>query len=164
MLLADIHLILRWIEDSALAAAIRQSAWLYPALEIAHIVGIVLLAGSAFLFDLRLLGFSTQVSVLALAKLALPWSRRGLWLVVPSGLLLFITNAAALAHSPVFWLKMLLLLFAGGNALLFHYFTLISLGKLDAQAPLPWRAKAAAVFSILVWIGVIACGRLLAYQ
>lgn len=49
---------LQWLEDTSWAVAIRQSIWLYPALEILHITGIVLLVGPAFMFDLRLLGFS----------------------------------------------------------------------------------------------------------
>jgi len=44
---------LGWLEATALATAMRQSAWLYPAVEIAHIVGFVVLVGSAFMFDLR---------------------------------------------------------------------------------------------------------------
>ncbi|MBD0286963.1 MAG: hypothetical protein ICV79_16270, partial [Flavisolibacter sp.] len=127
-----------------------------------HITGIVLLVGPAFLFDLRLLGFSKNLPVVDLARHLLPWSRRGLVLVVPSGLLLFITNAATLGHDPLFWLKMVLLITAGLNALIFHRFTF----RPDAGSEntvLPMRAKAAAIVSIVVWLAVIACGRLLAY-
>ncbi len=41
--------------------AIRDSLWAYPALEIIHILGITMLAGAAFLVDLRLLGGSKEL-------------------------------------------------------------------------------------------------------
>lgn len=153
---------LQWLEDTSLAVAIRRSAWLYPGLEIVHIAGIVLLVGPAFMFDLRLLGFAKNLPVSGLAHHLLSWSRRALLLVVPSGLLLFITNAVTLGNDPVFWTKILLILTAGLNALVFHRYTF----RKDVPGEktiLPMGAKVAAIVSILVWLAVIACGRLLAY-
>ncbi|RAJ97945.1 hypothetical protein LX87_02852 [Larkinella arboricola] len=153
---------LQHIENTGLAAAIRQSNWLYPGLEIVHIVGIVLLVGGAFLFDLRLLNFSPRIPVAALATHVLPWSRRGLLLVVPSGLLLFSTNAESLGNDPMFWLKMILIVVAGVNVAVFHRITFrSSTGWQGGKTP-P-GAKAAAICSMVVWLATIACGRLLAY-
>jgi len=154
---------LQWLEDSSWAIAIRKSSWLYPMLEIVHITGIALLVGPALMFDLRLLGYSKKLSVSALAQHLLPWSRRALLLIVPSGLLLFITNAATLGYNPVFWIKMLLLVVAGLNARVFHRFTFPSVSGINESIILPPAAKVTAVISIIVWLAVIACGRLLAY-
>ncbi|TLU96929.1 hypothetical protein FEM55_03015 [Dyadobacter sediminis] len=154
---------LRWLERSSWAVHIRQSLWLYPALEIVHITGIALLVGAAFLFDLRLLGFSKNLPVRDLANHLLPWSRKGLWLIVPSGILLFITNAETLGKDPTFWLKMLLLAVAGLNALVFHQIVYPPKFRLQPEKQLPLSAKVSASISIMVWIAVIACGRLLAY-
>ena len=41
------------IEQSALAMAMRNELWLYPAVEIAHIAAFVLLVGSIAMLDLR---------------------------------------------------------------------------------------------------------------
>lgn len=155
--------VLTYLESTSLAAAIRQSQWLYPAIEILHITGIVLVAGAAILFDLRLLGFSQKLSTALLAHHLLRWSKNGLWLVIPSGLLLFITNATTLGHQRVFWLKMILLVSAALNAYLFHRTIFRSVADWDTQKVVPVRAKAAAVCSMVLWIAVIACGRLLAY-
>ena len=154
--------LLQGLEASALASAIRQSIWLYPFLEILHILGIVLLVGAAFLFDLRLLGFSRNLPAQDLARHILPWSRRGLYLIVPSGLLLFSTNAVALAGDPVFHIKLIMLVVGGINAGLFHRFVFSSSSEW-LQDKSPQTAKAMAVCSIVVWVVVIACGRLLAY-
>lgn len=154
--------LLQGLEDSALANVIRQSSWLYPFLEIVHILGIVLLVGAAFLFDLRLLGFSKKLPVPDLARHLLPWSRRGLYLIIPSGLLLFSTNAVALAEDPVFHIKLIMLLVGGLNAGFFHRF-LASSSPEWAQGNTPRAARVVAVCSMVVWVVVIACGRLLAY-
>lgn len=154
---------LQWLENSIWATAIRQSLWMYPALEIIHILGIVLLVGAAMLFDFRLLGFPTNLPLAGMASYLLPWSQRGLILVIPSGLLLFITNAETLGLDPTFWLKMVLLIVAALNALIFH--KLVYKGQIEPEISprLSLRFKIPALISIVVWIAVITCGRLLAY-
>ena len=93
----------------------------------------------------------------------LPWSQRGLILIVPSGLLLFITNAKSLGVDPTFWVKMTLLLVAALNVFVFHRFIFKTYLASHLTGELPYPARISAVISILVWMGVIACGRLLAY-
>ncbi|WP_225865897.1 DUF6644 family protein [Dyadobacter aurulentus] len=155
--------LLEWLEKSSWAVGIRQSLYLYPVLEIIHILGIVMLVGAAFLFDLRLLGYSKNLPVAGLAKHLLPWSQRGLILIIPSGLLLFITNAQALGTDFTFWLKLALILVAALNAWIFHRF-IYKIPKGDSrETMLSGTSKLSALISISVWIAVIACGRLLAY-
>jgi hypothetical protein len=154
--------LLNWLEQSNWAAAIRQSLWMYPALEIVHILGIVLLVGSAFLFDLRLLGFS-NLSLTGMSRLLLSWAPRGLLLIVPSGFLLFITNAGALGVDPTFWLKMGTLLLGGLNALVFHRVFSRKLAVIESGSNRPGWIRVHALVSIVIWITVISLGRLLAY-
>jgi hypothetical protein len=143
----------RWIEASALATAIRQSTWLYPFIEIMHIVGIVLVAGGAILFDIQLLA-ANRKPVIA-HRYLLTWSKRGLLLALPSGILLFTTNALALSGDPVFGLKLFLLFVAAVNAWLFH----VRVYRRDKYTTASYHA----IVSIIVWISIISCGRLLAY-
>ncbi|SKB71466.1 DUF6644 family protein [Dyadobacter psychrophilus] len=152
---------LDWLEKTSWAVGIRQSLWLYPALEIVHILGIVMLVGPAFMFDLRLLGFSQNIPFASLAEHLLPWSRRSLLLIIPSGALLFITNANALGVDPTFWTKMSLIGVAAINVFVFHRFIFKS--NLNPNGNLPSQARISACISIIVWVAVIACGRLLAY-
>ena len=154
---------LNGLESSSWAVYIRQSLWLYPALEIIHILGIVILVGAAFMFDLRLLGYSANLPVTGLARHLLPWSQRGLLLIIPSGILLFITNAKTLGTDPVFWLKMSLLIVAAINVFVFHRFFFKVHKSLKTSGELPFFTRISAVISIIVWIAIIACGRLLAY-
>ena len=155
---------LQWLEDSQLSVAIRQSIWLYPAIEIIHITGIILLAGPALLFDFRLLGFTKSIPVSELARHLLPWARISLFaLIMPSGFLLFITNAVSLAADNRFWLKMTLLVLAIINAAVFHKFIYPPSHHRENFSSLPGTAGVSAILSIVLWLGVIVCGRLLAY-
>jgi hypothetical protein len=154
---------LAWLEASAMAVAMRQWLWLYPIVEIVHIAGIVLLAGSAAMFDLRLLGRSPDLSVAGMARHLLPWARVGLGVVVVSGALMFTAHATEFAGSPVFRLKLGLIAAACLNAAVFHRVPFRSVASWDVAGTSPWAARAAAVLSLTLWAGVIACGRLLAY-
>ncbi len=158
-----INTVLEWLEQTSMSVVIRKSVWLYPTLEIVHITGIVLLVGPALMFDLRLLGCSRKIAVSGLAKHLLPWSRRSLLLVIPSGVLLFITNATTLGYDPTFWIKIAMLMVAGINALVFHSVTLKQGSQWNENTATPAAAKVTAGISIISWIIIIACGRLLAY-
>jgi hypothetical protein len=152
-----------WLETSALAVAMRQWAWLYPIVEIVHILGFVCVVGAAVMFDLRLLGFSRRLPISTLAWHVLPWSWGGLALVAPSGLLMFAAHATEMASNPAFRLKLVLLAVAGVNAVLFERRTFRSVAGWDRDVGVPRPARVAAVVSLLAWAGVISCGRLLAY-
>ena len=154
--------VFEWLEYSYLAVYIRRSPLLFPAIEIVHIVGFIFLVGSAFLFDLRLLGIARKLPVKDVANYVLPWSRRSLFVVVPSGFLLFITQAKALSTNGVFGLKLMLILIALINAGIFHRFTFPSASNWSTSKT-PTAARAAALISLVLWTSVITCGRLIAY-
>lgn len=154
---------LLWLEQSPPGVAMRTSLWLYPTIEIVHIVGIVLLAGSAFLFDLRLWELSRHIRVTDMARHLLPRARLGLALVAPSGVLTFTARAADWAASPIFRAKLGLMGLAVFNTIVFHRWTARSIEQWDQHHAVPWGGKAAAVLSLLLWTAVIAAGRLLAH-
>ena len=152
-----------WLEGSAVAVAMRQWLWLYPIVEIVHIFGFVILVGAAAMFDLRLLGLSRQLPVTAMAGHLLRWARFSLVVVVPSGVLMFMAHATEMAANPVFRLKLLLIAAAVLNAARFHRRVFKSVMNWNQNVAIPATAKGAAVLSLVLWAGVIACGRLLAY-
>jgi hypothetical protein len=155
------------LEASGLGQAMRQWLWLYPSVEIVHIAGIALLFGSIAVMDLRLLGVSRNIPVRALARHVLPWSAASFLLIIPSGLLMFTAHASEFIDSGVFVIKMLLIAAGGVNAALFHTITFRTADVWDSEEmrklPPPPSARAAGALSLLIWISVIACGRLLAY-
>jgi hypothetical protein len=155
------------LEASGLGQAMRQWLWLYPSVEIVHITGIALLFGSIAVLDLRLLGLSRSIPVKSLTRHVLPWTAASFLLIVPSGLMMFIAHASDFISSPVFVVKMCLIMLAGLNAALFHAIVSPSVGVWDAEEmrklPPPPSVRFSAVASLLIWVSVIACGRLLAY-
>ena len=152
-----------WLEGSAVAAAMRQWLWLYPIVEIVHILGFVILVGAAAMFDLRLLGLSRRLPVTDMARHLLRWARLSLVVVVPSGFLMFMAHATEMAENPAFRLKLLLIAAAVFNAARFHRGPFKSVINWNQNVAIPATAKVAAVLSLVLWAGVIACGRLLAY-
>ena len=151
------------VEQLAIAKAMRESLWLYPSVEIVHIVGFVILVGAAAMFDLRVLGLSKRIPVSLLSRHLLPWSAGALILIVPSGLLMFSAHASDFLSNRAFYLKMGLLLAAGLNAAYFHVGPYQSVKAWDVDVPAPPLAKASVALSLVLWLGVITCGRLLAY-
>jgi hypothetical protein len=154
---------LELLEQSSLAGAMRHSLWLYPIVEIVHIAGFSILVGAVALFDLRLLGFSSTVSVRSLARHLLPWAWVALLLIVPSGIAMLSAHASDFFGNPAFRIKLLLIVFAGINAFAFHRGAYRSVAGWDKHYPTPGAAKTAALLSLAIWFGVIACGRLIAY-
>jgi len=152
-----------WLETSALAVAMRQWQWLYPIVEILHILGFVLVVGGAFFFDLRLLGRGRTLPVSGLAKHLLTWSRLGFAVVAPTGFMMFTAHATEFAVNPAFRLKLILIGLALLNAAAFHRWPFRSVIRWDVGPRTPVWARLAATVSLASWIGAIACGRLLAY-
>jgi hypothetical protein len=152
-----------WLEHTGLGVAMRQWRWLYPVVEILHIFGIVLLAGAAAMWDLRLLGVSRRLPVSLMERHLLPWARVGFAVVLPTGLMMFVAHAMEMATNPAFQVKVALISLALLNAGLFHRGVFRSVEGWDVERVAPVPARIAAGVSLVLWAGVIACGRLLAY-
>jgi hypothetical protein len=127
----------------------------YPALEVVHIVGIALLLGNLAMFELRVWGFGPELPVQPLARLALRLSLLGFALIGASGLLMFAGQPAELLANRAFVIKMGLVMLAGLNAAMFH-----ARGSLELM---DGGARRLTVVSMGLWLGVIICGRWIAY-
>ena len=151
------------VEAAGVARLMRESLWLYPAIEVVHITGIAVLVGSIAMFDVRLLGVGRTMSVRALSGFLLPWTLGALLLIVPTGLMMFSAHAADFIDNPAFKVKMLLLLCAGVNAALFRTGVYQRVAAWDTDAAPPLTARAQALLSLVLWVSIISCGRLIAY-
>ena len=154
---------LEWIEQGPLAVAMRQELWLYPSVEIVHILGFVTLVGSIAMLDLRLLGLSRALPVQQLARHLLPWTWGALLVIVPTGSLMFMAHASEFIDNRAFLLKLTLIFAAGLNAAAFHLGPFRSVAQWDSGMATPVAARIHAALSLVIWMGVITCGRLLAY-
>jgi hypothetical protein len=146
------------LESSEFGQIARSSAWLFPISNIVHVLGSALLVGSIAVYDVLLLGRRYDVAA-AVGPIALPLAVLGMLLLVPSGSVLFAADARAIGRNPAFLFKM----------------TLISIGLLNIAAyyAAAWRhgrqgglaqnARTHAIISLIVWLGVILLGRMIAY-
>ena len=153
-----------WLEHTGLGKSIRDSAWLFPIIETLHIFGIIALVGSTSILDLRLLGLSFRdEAVTVLARRYLPWAWFGFIVQVVTGLLMFSSEAVKMYGNWAFQVKMLLIVIAGLNAVVFHALSYQSVGKWDREPVAPLSARVAGTVSILLWFGIVALGRWIAY-
>ena len=151
------------LEASGVAHWMREARWAYPAVETVHIIGLALLFGTIVIVDLRLLGFGRNVSAVAVTRNVLPWTLAGFGVAAVTGSLMFTAHAADFATLPIFLLKMTLIVLGGINAAWLHVGALKNAGQWEVATRPPRRVRAAAAVSLLLWMCVIACGRLLAY-
>lgn len=155
--------LLQALEQGGVGEAMRSSMWLYPVVETLHILGFILLVGAVLMFDLRVLGLSKRVPVRMLAGHLLPWGGAALVLIVPAGLLMFASDASSMVGNRAFVIKMVLLMLAGTNAAAFHLGPFRSVNAWDQGVPAPLSARLHAGASLLLWIGIVTCGRMIAY-
>lgn len=116
-----------------------------------------MVVGAIGLLDLRLLGYGRRIPAQALSGAVTPLAVAGFGVMVLSGAILFLADARALAGSPLFLCKLVLILLAGLNAALFRW----RFNRL-LEAP-PVIARALAAGSLGLWLGVTVLGRLIAY-
>lgn len=137
-------------------AWIGTHPWAYPALEVAHIFGIALLVGNLVLLELRVWGAGSALAIAPLARLSLTLALVGFAAAAGSGLVMFASQPLDLIANRAFVIKMGLVLSAGLNAALFH--ARGGLQRLDGLA------RAQTILSLGLWIGVMICGRWIAYR
>lgn len=147
-----------------LSEAIRESLYLFPALNLAHVVAIVLLAGTIAIVDLRLLGLALpETSISGLSRQLLPLTWLGTLAMVVTGLLLFLPQASRIYANPALLAKLGLLVLAALNAFAWHRSLARNGAAWDSAARPPLRARLAGGSSLLLWIGIIVAGRLIAF-
>lgn len=150
------------IEHSGLGAAIRQSVWVYPAANVAHVVSVTLFLSCVVFMDVALLRV-----IRGMESVNVVWQARTaailfFCVVAVSGSALFIAEASHIARNPVFLAKMGLVALGLANALFFGRRVLRSAedGRIGLR---PGRVWGVVTVSFVVWIVVVALGRFIAY-
>jgi hypothetical protein len=152
--------LMEWLEASSLAVFIHNTAWAFTTIELVHVFAIALVIGTIAIVDLRLLGLaSTKRPFTELARQVLPLTWVAFAVAVVAGSLLFISQATAYFASTTFRIKMLLIVAAGINMLIFELITVRGVKEWDLK-PSPVReARLAGGISIACWVMVFVFGR-----
>lgn len=144
-----------WLHATSLAVTIRTSTWLYPAVNVVHLLGVGLAFGLIAAADLRLIGRTPDLPTRNLLRHVLPVVWVAFGMAVVSGVLLFMADATEMVANPVFFAKLAVLALAGVNVLVFHWIA----GGDERHA----LAKGSALASLLLWSCAIGLGRWIAY-
>jgi hypothetical protein len=159
----DLTPLLKSLEDSGVATAIRNSAYWFPTLEAVHVMALSLMIGTITVVDLRLLGFaSKERSAARVSNEVLKWTWAAFAVVALSGFIMFTTNARVYAHNTAFLIKLCLLAVAGINMMIFHLTAERSISRWDRSAAPP-IGKTAAALSLALWIAVVVAGRVVGF-
>jgi hypothetical protein len=140
----------------------RSSPFLYPAVNVAHILGLMLFFTAVALMDARILGAFLQVPVGGILRACRPFAVGGFIVQATSGFLLFAADAIAVAANPAFRLKMVTVLLGLVNVALLEGAYGKRLRATAAGSP-PWRARVCAGLSLIGWMTTATLGRLIAY-
>src|SRR5688572_9931333 len=124
-----------------------------------------LFAGLVLMMDLRLLGIGNMRTPFSQVQRTLfPWQMFGMTCSAITGLLLVYTQPMRFFVSFLFWIKLVLMVMAGINAMAFHRTTYLTVAKWDIDRILPFGAKLAGAVGLALWAAVVVSGRLIAYD
>lgn len=157
-----IETLVQAIEGGTINTWVLATFWLWPLLEIIHFIGLSLLLGSILVVDLRLAGFLRQIDLKSTHKL-LPWAVIGFVMNLVSGVLFFFGDPGRYAINIGFQVKMILVLVAGLNVLVFALKINPLIADWDPHGDTTALAKAVAWVSLVAWTGVLLLGRLIPY-
>jgi len=154
---------IQWLQDTSIATAIRESALVFPIILSLHLTGMGLFGGMILMTDLRILGIAlTKHPVSDVVNGLRPWKHLGLTLTATCGILLLWCKAAIYYPNPFLHIKLTLFVLIIIHALVFRD-VYRNISDLDRSPVIPGRAKAAAVLSMILWIGVVTAGRWIGY-
>ena len=150
------------IDGGAINTWVLSTYWLWPLLEIIHFIGLALLLGAIIIVDLRLAGFLRQINIMSVHRL-LPWAGIGFAMNLFSGFLFFMGDPGRYPINIGFQFKMVLVLIAGLNVLIYALKINPGIEKWDPNGDTSGLAKSVAWVSLLAWTGVLLLGRLIPY-
>ena len=154
-----------YLQSTPLAIGLRQSDYAFPLIEGSHIMALSLSVGLILLFDLRLLRLAFQGEpVSRIMHQVMKWALPGFLVMFITGLILFFAQAETVAKNHYFQAKMLLLVLLGINALVYQLKFYPRMADWDTGTAIPAGARVIAAVSLLFWVAVIACGRIMAYE
>jgi hypothetical protein len=145
------------IEASALGQTIRESTWLFPAIESTHLLALALLGGSILIMALSILGWGLKTPVAELYKSAHRYMNGAVIVLLITGVLLGISEPVKLYGRQAFWVKMISL----ALALLLTYFAFNPLVRRGASGA---SLRSITLLTIASWLVVAMAGRWIGFS
>jgi hypothetical protein len=154
-----LHSFSTWLGNTEFSKLVVGNKWWWAFMMDMHFIGLALLIGTIGTLDLRMLGFSKQMPIGPLHRL-IPWAILGFSINLVTGVLAFIGMPVYYTYDIAFWLKMLTILLAGVNVLVFYWSGLSAqIERIGAGEDAPLLAKVIAATSLILWFMVLILGR-----
>jgi len=162
--MASLNEICRWIEQTALSQSIQTAGWVVPTVQTIHILAIAIVASSALMIDLRLIGvFWANRAMKDVSSRFLPLVWWPLLILLATGIIMIVAEPARSLKNPAFQLKMLLLIAALIVTGLFQFLQRRNVSFGDLRSGPRAAAATLAIVSMLLWSSIIFAGRWIAY-
>jgi len=145
------------IEGSGIGQTIRESSWLFPAIEICHLLALATLGGSVLLISLSVFGTGLQLPAKQVLGYSKPYMTGAVITLIISGTLLGISETLKLLDREAFLVKMIAL----ACSLLFTYLVFVPMVDKDKTGAAP---KAVAGLTIALWLTVAMAGRWIGFS
>src|SRR5215831_7512186 len=147
------HSFLQAAHDTWLGEITRQNSSLFTYGLVFHFIGLCLLLGAMLVIDLRLLGVGKRMPIGAALSL-LPIAIVGFAVNLLTGIMFFCFDPFGYWNNPAFKLKMLLILIAGLNALIFTITSHRKLAATDTEYNAHVSVKCSAAVSLGLWFAI----------
>ncbi len=146
---------------AALTGMVHTHLWMWPALEVAHFIGMALLFGTVLFVCLRVLGVGKVIPFSAVHRM-LPLGALGFAVNTATGMMFYMSETALFVGRPLGMYPKIALIVIGGIAII--YFTVFDrVWNLKGGQDAAISAKVFAMVTLLAWTGVLLFGRLLPY-
>ena len=152
--------IIHWFSLAWPGPLMRGTDWQFGFSETLHFMGLCLLFGALIVVDVRLLGFFKELPVKAVLPF-IQFAIIGFLINLATGWSFFTSNPSLYWGNPAFRMKLLLILLAGINALVFTVVEHRRVALLPPGEDTPALTKITAALSLSLWTGVLVFGRLL---
>jgi hypothetical protein len=153
---------LRAIEESGFSTWVRESSSVlaFPTVLLLHTIGMGLVVGVNAGINLRILGLAPALPLAPLERY-LPIFWVGFWVNAVTGVILLMADASTKATNPDFFIKMGFIVLAVINLQVLR--KRVFRDPFIDKKPLTSNAKVLALTSLILWLGAITSGRLMAY-
>jgi len=146
------------LEDSYIGEYVRSSLWLFPVIQSFHLIGLGILGGTVVVGDLRLMGILMRTeSTRYVIRVTRPWFNFGLFILIITGIPLFLSEAVKCYYSRAFWIKISCLLL--GTLFVYFIRNPIVLSK-DEN----FMIKILGFISFSLWVVTAASGRWIGFS
>src|SRR6202012_2433537 len=98
---------------------ITATIWFWVTCQTLHFMGVAVLIGVVGFFDLRLMGFMKRISLSAAMEL-MPWAIVAFVVNLITGTVFILGRPGPYAHAVSMWFKLLFVILAGLNAIVFQ--------------------------------------------